>query len=138
MMNQQLEQLARELALESADNERLRLAFAYACGARVRHMLEEPRVVACLEGLERVVRGAGDAAELTELAVEAAKLANQHPGSNSLDGCGHAAVSASYAVAKALAGKALQAAEYAAYARVYYQGGAGAVADLHAGSIKRS
>ena len=38
-------------------------------------------------------------------------------------------VSATYAVANALAGKALQAAEYAAYALVYGQGGYGAVAD---------
>jgi hypothetical protein len=42
---------------------------------------------------------------------------------------GHAAVSATYAVAHALAGKALQAADYAAYAMVYGQGGYGAVAD---------
>ena len=42
---------------------------------------------------------------------------------------GHAAVSASYAVANALAGKALQCAQYAAYAAVYGEGGYGAVAD---------
>src|SRR6188768_3718683 len=49
-----------------------------------------------------------------------------------IDGCGHAAVSGSYAVANALAGKALQAADYAAYAMVYGQGGYGAVADRQA------
>jgi hypothetical protein len=54
---------------------------------------------------------------------------HHHPGSRSLDGSGHAAVSASYAVANALAGKALQAADYAAYAAVYGGGGYGAVAD---------
>ena len=42
---------------------------------------------------------------------------------------GHAAVSATYAVARAVAGKALQAVDYAAYAAVYGQGGYGAVAD---------
>jgi hypothetical protein len=63
-------------------------------------------------------------------AAEAARLANSHSGSRSIDGCGHAAVSAAYAVANALAGKALAAADYAAYAAVYGQGGYGAVADL--------
>ena len=38
-------------------------------------------------------------------------------------------MSASYAVANALQGKALEAASYAAYATVYAQGGSGAVAD---------
>jgi len=47
----------------------------------------------------------------------------------SIDGCGHAAVSATYAVAKALAGRAREAADYAAYATVYAQGGAPAVAE---------
>ena len=58
-----------------------------------------------------------------------ANLANKHQGSESIDGCGHAAVSATYAIANALAGKACQAAEYAAYAVVYGRGGSGAVAD---------
>ena len=69
----------------------------------------------------------GTPAELAAAAAEAARLANHHPGSRSLDGVGHAAVSASYAVANALAGRALQAAEYAAYAAVYGAGGYGAV-----------
>jgi len=46
-----------------------------------------------------------------------------------LDGVGHAAVSASYAVANALGGRAVQAADYAAYAAVYGDGGYGAVCD---------
>lgn len=62
-------------------------------------------------------------------AAEAARLANHHQGSKSIDGCGHAAVSATYAVAKAVEGKALEAASYAAYAVVYAQGGSAAVAD---------
>ena len=36
-----------------------------------------------------------------------------------MDGSGYAAVSASYAVSLALAGRALDAADYAAYAKVY-------------------
>ena len=52
-----------------------------------------------------------------------AKAANSHRGSNSIDGTAHAAVSATYAVANALAGRALDAASYAAYATVYAYGG---------------
>ncbi|MEI7430846.1 MAG: hypothetical protein WCL27_10350 [Betaproteobacteria bacterium] len=59
-------------------------------------------------------------------------LANRHQGSKSLDGVGHAAVSATYACAKAIAGCARQAAEYSAYAVVYGQGGYGATSDLTA------
>jgi len=45
-----------------------------------------------------------------------------------MDGSGHAAVSATYAVANALAGRALETADYAAYA-VVYDYGAYAVSD---------
>ena len=128
-MNHVLDRLALELQLEAPGNERLRFAFGHACATRVRHLLEEPEVVACLDGLGVYLGGTLDRAALDRLAATAARLANQHQGSRSLDGCGHAAVSASYAVAHALAGKARQAAEYAAYATVYGQGGYGAVAE---------
>jgi hypothetical protein len=126
-MNQALDRLATELDL--ASSERLRLEFGHACALRVKHLLEEPRVHACIDGLGAYLRGTLDAARFDELVAEAAALANQHQGSKSIDGCGHAAVSATYAVAKALAGKALEAAEYAAYATVYAQGGYAAVAE---------
>ncbi|WP_332741591.1 hypothetical protein [Hydrogenophaga sp.] len=128
-MNEALDRLARELDLDSSVHERLRLEFGYACTLRVKHLLEEPAVLACLSGLGQYLDGTVDRAHLEHLAAQAAHLANQHQGSKSIDGCGHAAVSATYAVANALAGKACQAAEYAAYAAVYGQGGYGAVAD---------
>jgi hypothetical protein len=128
-MNASLDHLARELSLETSAQERLRFAFGFACAQRVKHLLEEPRVEACLAGLDDFLAGAIDRPRLEELAAEATRLANRHPGSNSIDGCGHAAVSATYAVAKALAGKAIEAADYAAYAIVYSQGGAAAVAE---------
>lgn len=128
-MNEALDRLAAELALDAPDNEHLRLAFGHACVLRVRHLLEESAVADCLDALGRYLEGELDRGGLQERAAEASRLANRHPGSRSLDGCGHAAVSASYAVACALAGKARQAAEYAAYASVYGQGGYGAVAD---------
>jgi hypothetical protein len=128
-MNEALERLARTIRLELPANERLRLEFGCACALRVQHLLEEPAVAGCLAALERFLHGDLDRPGLETAAQEAARLANQHQGSRSIDGCGHAAVSATYAVANALAGKALQAADYAAYAIVYAQGGSGAVAD---------
>ena len=128
-MNDALDRLARQLQLDAPANERLRLEFGYACVQRVQYLLEEPGVLACLAGLASYLDGAIDREQLELMAREAAQLANHHPGSKSIDGCGHAAVSASYAVANALAGKATRAAEYAAYAAVYGQGGFGAVAE---------
>lgn len=126
-MNDALDRLARELALDAPAQEALRLRFGLACVQRVRHLLEDSAVVACLDTLARHLDGQASRAELDAGATEAARLANHHPGSRSLDGVGHAAVSASYAVANALAGRALRAAEYAAYATVYGEGGYGAV-----------
>ncbi len=91
--------------------------------------LEEPAVLECLRGLGRYLQGEISPAAFAELTAQATCLANQHQGSKSIDGCGHAAVSATYSVANALAGKARQAAEYAAYAMVYGQGGYAAVAE---------
>ena len=126
-MNDALTQLARELALDATAQEALRLRFGLACVQRVRHLLEDSAVMACLDALARFVAGSGTRTQLDAAAAAAAALANHHPGSRSLDGVGHAAVSASYAVANALAGRALRAAEYAAYATVYGEGGYGAV-----------
>lgn len=128
-MNDALDRLARELDLDAPANERLRLAFGHACVRRVEHLLEQPAVLECLRGLGRYLQGDISPAAFAELAAQATRLANQHQGSKSIDGCGHAAVSATYAVANALAGKARQAAEYAAYAMVYGQGGYAAVAE---------
>lgn len=129
-MNPSLDQLAKQVDLNAPSNERLRLAFGHACVLRVQHLLEEPAVAECLGGLGQYLGGSLSRTQLEQLAAEAARLANHHQGSKSIDGCGHAAVSATYAVANALAGKALAAAEYAAYATVYGQGGYAAVADL--------
>jgi hypothetical protein len=128
-MNQALDRLAKEIELDAPANQRLRLAFGYACVRRVEHLVEEPGVLACLHALGGFLQGTVSPEKLAEHVAESARLANQHQGSKSIDGVGHAAVSATYAIANALAGKARQAAEYAAYATVYGQGGYGAVAD---------
>lgn len=128
-MNDALDQLASSLGLAEPANERLRLAFGYACVSRVRHLLEEPEVERCLAVLGNFVGGKAGCEALDAAKAAAVRLANSHRGSASIDGCGHAAVSASYAIANALEGKALEAASYAAYATVYAQGGSAAVAD---------
>ncbi len=128
-MNQALESLAAKLSLNDPVREHLRLEFGYACVLRVKHFIEAPSVADCLFGLGQFLSGAVDRSCMEALAAQAARLTNQHQGSTSIDGAGHAAVSAKFAVANALAGKALQAAEYSAYAMVFGQGGYEAVAD---------
>lgn len=137
-MNHALHLLAAELDLASDAHEALRLRFALDCVERVKHFIEREEVLDGLAGLRRIVDGHADRSTLEAMARDIAQLANQHRGSPSLDGCGHAAVSASYAVANALAGRALAAADYAAYARVYGDGGYGAVADTESFQPERA
>jgi len=122
-MNLPLVQLANANALDADENRAIRYAFAHACAERVRHRLEQPRAVELLDVLRDYVAGRVDDAALQAANEEAQVIANQHRGSPSIDGSQHSAVSATYAVAKALAGKALDAADYAAYSTVYGYGG---------------
>jgi hypothetical protein len=131
-MNSALERLATEIGLADPSHERWRLAFGHACALRVEHLLETAAVVDCLGQLGAYLRGEIDHHALQEVRRRADQLAQRHPGSKSLDGCGHAAVSASYAVAHAVNGRALQAANYASYATVYAGGGYAAVAQREA------
>ena len=122
-MNFELQKLATAYSLADESHQSLRLAFGLACANRVRHLLEQPRAVELLDVLQAFVDGRADNTALQAAAAEAAHLANHHRGSKSIDGTGHSAVSATYAVAAALAGKAQDAAEYAAYSTVYGYGG---------------
>lgn len=131
-MNDALERSARELGLDAPQAALLRLRFGHDCVQRVRHLLESGEVIECLDVLGAYLQGSASKDALDQAAQRCAALANAHPGSRSIDGCGHAAVSATYAAANALAGKALQAADYAAYASVYGEGGYGAVGERSA------
>ena len=122
-MNQVLSRLAADLGIADQKHEALRLAFGLACAGRVEHLLEDPRAAAALAVLRAFVAGEADRPALTEAAQQIAAIANSHRGSDSIDGSAHAAVSATYAAANALAGRALEAASYAAYAAVYAYGG---------------
>ena len=117
MISNELKALAERLDLRG-DFE-LRVAFAVACVDRVRHLLIDDTVIGALDAGERFVRGEAERRELDEAARAAADAARSHAGTNSLDGSGSAAVSASHGVAAALAGRALDASGYAAYASVY-------------------
>jgi hypothetical protein len=122
-MNHELSRLAASIHLDEPGQEALQLAFGLACAGRVQHLLEDPRAVDCLAQLQAFVDGKLERSALAQAAQEVAAVANSHRGSNSIDGAAHAAVSATYAVANALAGRALDAAGYAAYAAVYGYGG---------------
>lgn len=122
-MNHALQELAVSVSLDEPGQEMLRWQFGLACASRVEHLLEHPRALICLASLRGFVAGKLDAAALGSATQEIAQIANAHSGSDSIDGSGHAAVSATYAVANALAGRVLDAAGYAAYATVYAYGG---------------
>jgi hypothetical protein len=128
-MNDDLKRLATEIGLDDLAMEHTRLAFSAICADRISHLLEEPEVQDCLAILHGFPTGTSSRAQLEHARARSAHLANHHGGSRSLDGCGHAAVSATYAVANALAGKAIETASYAAYASAYASGGSAAVAD---------
>ena len=128
-MTPELDRLLRTLEPASDENLDGRLQFGLLCASRVAHLLEQSEVLACLETLRVIVKNPHLLGELPALITRSDELANRHQGSKSLDGVGHAAVSATYACAKAVAGRARQAAEYAAYAAVYGQGGYGATSD---------
>lgn len=122
-MNEALARVASRIGLAGPDRRDLRLAFGLACAERVAHLLENERALAGLRVLQAWVAGDADDADLQAAADELQRVANSHRGSASIDGTAHAAVSATYAVANALAGRAIDAAGYAAYATVYAYGG---------------
>ena len=115
----ELTRLARQVDLEAEAQFDLRLQFGVACIERVEHLLTDAVIIDALATGKRFVAGKCDRETLNAAARATANAARSHAGSNSLDGSGNAAVSTSYAVAAALAGRALAAAEYAAYAAVY-------------------
>lgn len=121
-MNLELQNLAAKIQLADDSHRALRYAFGLACAERVRPMLEDDRAIQLLDILKGYVEGRVDETALAAAATDAAALANHHRGSTSIDGSKHSAVSATYAVASALAGRALDAADYAAYSTVYGYG----------------
>jgi hypothetical protein len=115
----ELIQLAKRVDLDNQDQFRLRIAFGVACVEHVEQLLTDTAVIQSLSVGKAFVAGKRNEGDLAKAAITASASARSHPGSSSLDGGGSAAVSTSFGVAAALEGRALEAAEYAAYASVY-------------------
>ena len=113
-MNTLLHQMASASNLSAPEAHRLRIAFGLACATRVRHLIESDAVLALLSRAQAWLASGEGAESLAPLALAAQQQARSHPGSRSIDGTAHAAVSATHAVAAALNGRALDAADYAA------------------------
>lgn len=119
----ELNRLAQKVNLDSEAQHRLRIAFGLACIERVEHLLTDDEIIELFSIGKAFVANRVDHAALEKAAENATKAARSHPGAGGLDGAGNAAVSVSHGVAAALAGRALHAAEYAAYASVYSYAG---------------
>jgi len=131
MITKKLNQLAQQLELDCDSNFKLRIEFGVACAEHVEHLLTDQSIIDLLAVGKGFVHNRVSEENLKQAAQQAMKLARTHPGSGSIDGAGSAAVSSSFGVAAALAGNALVAAEYTAYASVYAYAGF-AVSDLSA------
>lgn len=119
MVPGELKHLSERVHLDSEENFNLRLRFGLACIDRVQELLIDHDVIESLAVGHRFIDGQCSRKTLDEAASRARLAASRHVGSGSLDGSGSAAVSTSRGVAAALAGRALEASEYAVYAKVY-------------------
>jgi hypothetical protein len=122
-MNKELRSLLKEIDLDQIQNQSIRWRFCLYCADSVRHLLELDEAVNALIEFESLLQSADKKNNLDKLQELIQKIANQHPGSKSLDGTKHSAVSATYALSAAIAGNPIAAAEYAAYAKIYGYGG---------------
>ena len=128
-MNAELRALVKELGLNNPEMEAIRYKFCLACASRIAHLLELNEAIAAYKDFESYLNGDLDRAKFEALQKTILEIANKHPGSKSLDGTKHSAVSATYALANAINGNPVAAAEYAAYSKTYGYGGY-AVSDL--------
>jgi len=119
-----LMKIAAELN-EAGDDPALRYGFALACVGDVAANLEDDEVIRAFGKFKDLLASFDDRSldEIEVLANELKGLSQSHPGSKSIDGTRHAAVSATYALARAVDGDAVNAAAYAAYSSVYGYGG---------------
>lgn len=128
-MNAELRALVKELGLNNPEMEVIRYKFCFACASRIAHLLELDEAIAAYKDFESYLNGELDRAKFEALQKTILEIANKHPGSKSLDGTKHSAVSATHALANAIIGNPVSAAEYAAYSKTYGYGGY-AVSDL--------
>lgn len=123
-MHPTLKEVAAEL--ESARNDpALRYRFALACVEDVAANLEDDEAIRAFGKFKDLLASFDERRldEIKQLAAELKGLSQSHQGSRSIDGTRHAAVSATYALARAVDGDAVNAAAYAAYSSIYGYGG---------------
>jgi hypothetical protein len=122
LMHPDLELIADELKKLSTQAQ---LRFALSCVDEVACNLEDETAIKALAKFREIVAGEPILLheKLLNLAQELNKIASEHQGSKSIDGTRHAAVSATYALAKAVNNRPIDAAAYAAYSLVYGYGG---------------
>jgi len=128
MIPEELKRIAAAINLDSDEQFKLRIQFGISCIRiqfgisciqRVKGLLTDNQIADALSIGEKFAEGECSRDDLDNAATLAAKAAQSHAGSGSLDGSGNAAVSVGRGVAAALAGRALEASEYAAYASIY-------------------
>lgn len=128
-MNNELRTLVDQIELNAPEMERVRFEFCFACASRINHLLELDEALSAYQDFKSFLEGELNLVEFENLQKSIFSIANKHQGSKSLDGTKHSAVSATYALANAINGNAVAAAEYAAYSKTYGYGGY-AVSDL--------
>ena len=128
-MNIELRALVDKVALNTPRMEKTRFEFCFACASRINHLLELDEALSAHQDFKSYIDGQISQADFENLQTTIFSIANKHQGSKSLDGTKHSAVSATYALANAINGNAVAAAEYAAYSKTYGYGGY-AVSDL--------
>jgi hypothetical protein len=122
-MNSELRALVDKVDLNAPEMDRLRLEFCFACASRIHHLLELTEAIDAYHGFKSYLDGNLGEAQFKQIQKNIFAIANSHQGSKSLDGTKHSAVSATYALANAINGNAVAAAEYAAYSSTYGYGG---------------
>jgi hypothetical protein len=117
--------LAEIQAELKGETPQLIYSFALVCVEDIAGSLEDEAAIKAFKQFKQLVTVFNHEliGQLKELADELRKIAQSHPGSKSIDGTRHAAVSATYALSKAAEGDAAQAAAYAAYSSIYGYGG---------------
>jgi hypothetical protein len=128
-MNSELHALVEKIGLTTPEMEITRFEFCFACASSINHLLELDEAISAYQDFKSYQEGKLTQVKFEDLQKSIFSIANKHQGSKSLDGTKHSAVSATYALANAINGNAVAAAEYAAYSKTYSYGGY-AVSDL--------
>ncbi len=118
-MNRRLRTLVHDTDFKSDCYEKEQLEFGLACIDRIAHLLIDERLISTTECTRQFINDKVSSDTHQKHIQQAKEIAQSHAGTNGIDGAGNAAVSATFALTKALAGDVINGAEYAAYAMIY-------------------